>query len=236
MMKKIKKIIGVTGMAVLMAGVSQAAVIVDWESTAGLTGDTDVSTLGALEYAYNLGATDSFTVNTVAFDGTGGGGIADLNNDGNVMIDPIDNGADAGFSNLSGDFGSLLGSAQWLKAAGGTITLGNLTDGQEYQVQVFSSDTRSGRNNVLVLDGGTAGEFTSLGNGSVAAGGAGGTYVIGTFTADATGEASFFADYLGSGNANINAIQIRAIPEPATIGLVAAFGGGILFIRRRLMI
>ncbi|VGO14177.1 hypothetical protein PDESU_02736 [Pontiella desulfatans] len=29
---------------------------------------------------------------------------------------------------------------------------------------------------------------------------------------------------------------IQAIPEPATLGLIAAFGGGILFIRRRFMI
>jgi hypothetical protein len=31
-------------------------------------------------------------------------------------------------------------------------------------------------------------------------------------------------------------ITMTAIPEPATLGLVAAFGGGILFIRRRFMI
>lgn len=30
--------------------------------------------------------------------------------------------------------------------------------------------------------------------------------------------------------------DVQAIPEPATFGLLAAFGGGILFIRRRLMI
>ena len=30
--------------------------------------------------------------------------------------------------------------------------------------------------------------------------------------------------------------QVTAIPEPATLGLLGAFGGGILFIRRRFMI
>lgn len=37
------------------------------------------------------------------------------------------------------------------------------------------------------------------------------------------------------GKVGVNA-DITVIPEPATLGLVAAFGGGILFIRRRLMI
>lgn len=31
-------------------------------------------------------------------------------------------------------------------------------------------------------------------------------------------------------------VAVSAIPEPATLGLIAAFGGGILFIRRRFMI
>ena len=29
---------------------------------------------------------------------------------------------------------------------------------------------------------------------------------------------------------------LAAIPEPATLGMVALFGGGILFIRRKLMV
>jgi len=41
----------------------------------------------------------------------------------------------------------------------------------------------------------------------------------------------------GGGNIiNYNEIGVSAIPEPATLGMVAVFGGGILFIRRRFMI
>ncbi|MEI6892797.1 MAG: hypothetical protein V5783_11560 [Pontiella sp.] len=36
--------------------------------------------------------------------------------------------------------------------------------------------------------------------------------------------------YFGNGS-----LQVTVIPEPATLGLIATFGGGILFIRRRLM-
>lgn len=35
---------------------------------------------------------------------------------------------------------------------------------------------------------------------------------------------------------NITGIQIVAVPEPATLGLIVAFGGGLLFIRRNFKI
>ncbi|MDF7801246.1 PEP-CTERM sorting domain-containing protein [Pontiellaceae bacterium B1224] len=38
------------------------------------------------------------------------------------------------------------------------------------------------------------------------------------------------------GNIGISAITIAAVPEPATLGLITAIGGGLLFIRRRFMI
>ncbi len=38
----------------------------------------------------------------------------------------------------------------------------------------------------------------------------------------------------GTGWIDLSGIQIVAIPEPATLGMVAAFGGGLLFIRRKL--
>ncbi|MEI6892648.1 MAG: PEP-CTERM sorting domain-containing protein [Pontiella sp.] len=37
-------------------------------------------------------------------------------------------------------------------------------------------------------------------------------------------------------NVSLTAITLAAIPEPATLGLFAAFGGGILFIRRRFLL
>ena len=39
-----------------------------------------------------------------------------------------------------------------------------------------------------------------------------------------------------SGDLMIDNVTVTAIPEPATLGMVALFGGGILFIRRKLMI
>lgn len=38
-----------------------------------------------------------------------------------------------------------------------------------------------------------------------------------------------------NGNSRLEGFDIEVIPEPATLGMVAAFGGAILFIRRKLM-
>ena len=51
----------------------------------------------------------------------------------------------------------------------------------------------------------------------------------GTYTAAELNTATGTSIFSGTGS-------IQVIPEPATLGLVAAFGGGILFIRRRFMI
>ena len=74
------------------------------------------------------------------------------------------------------------------------------------------------------------------------------TVNISTAGGDYTTLASVVADF-GSvfkssalGDANLQAVEnsgvitVSVIPEPATLGLVAAFGGGILFMRRRFMI
>jgi hypothetical protein len=48
---------------------------------------------------------------------------------------------------------------------------------------------------------------------------------------------SFIQDSGGTGRTlDIDRVTLSSIPEPATLGLVAAFGGGILFVRRRLML
>ena len=44
------------------------------------------------------------------------------------------------------------------------------------------------------------------------------------------------SDYTDSDLASISQMSLEAIPEPATLGLVTAFGGAVLFIRRRLML
>ncbi|WP_168433489.1 PEP-CTERM sorting domain-containing protein [Pontiella sulfatireligans] len=44
------------------------------------------------------------------------------------------------------------------------------------------------------------------------------------------------AAWIAGSTVSINEMGLDVIPEPATLGLIVAFGGGILFIRRRFMI
>ncbi|MDF7809089.1 PEP-CTERM sorting domain-containing protein [Pontiellaceae bacterium B12219] len=55
-------------------------------------------------------------------------------------------------------------------------------------------------------------------------------------TSDGSGTATIdYVNVNGSWLA-LNGFDLQAVPEPATLGMVALFGGGILFIRRRFMI
>jgi hypothetical protein len=54
-----------------------------------------------------------------------------------------------------------------------------------------------------------------------------------------SGEIVLTGTMVATGNFNntrLNFMSLEAVPEPATLGLVAAFGGAVLFIRRRFMI
>ncbi len=55
-------------------------------------------------------------------------------------------------------------------------------------------------------------------------------------SATGAGELAFSWNATDPDNPILNAMVIEAIPEPATMGLVALFGGGLVLIRKRLMI
>lgn len=54
-------------------------------------------------------------------------------------------------------------------------------------------------------------------------------------TAVAANASDAFEIGMSAGTVRLQGLQFEAIPEPATLGMVAAFGGSILFIRRRLV-
>jgi hypothetical protein len=49
-------------------------------------------------------------------------------------------------------------------------------------------------------------------------------------------EIIMWREVLGSGQYRIRGFEFEVIPEPATLGMVAVFGGGLLLLRRRLML
>ncbi|MDF7809483.1 PEP-CTERM sorting domain-containing protein [Pontiellaceae bacterium B12219] len=213
-------------MAVLMAGVAQAAVI-NWGTVQDISGDADVSLNGTNQWAYSFGSAD-VTLNTQLFTGESAStGNADVITTYDKIHGTAFGAGVAPFTGLSSGYQTLLESAAY-SSFDVTVTMNDLLIGQDYEVQFWVNDSRGGKyaTRGLSVDGvGLAYNVTE------ATGGVG-QYVIGTFKADTETQSML----LDSSTNQLNAIQLRAIPEPATIGLIAAFGGGLLIIRRRFMI
>ena len=218
------------------------------------TPELEVSLEGDLVRAVACGtATGSVTVNTVAFEYALTTGV-DAYNNGNGY-DPHYKGWTSGVDTFYSDVESEWGIGQngpntynqWGACAdpaytvllgGGmqasdntvplTLTLGNLTPGQGYLVQLWCNDSRFGSPSLQTVDGGptmsTCEDPWVSGLGQ---------YLIGRFTADGTGSQTI--SILG-GSQLINGYQLReieaeaAVPEPAGLGLI---GVALLALRKR---
>ncbi|WPJ97891.1 PEP-CTERM sorting domain-containing protein [Coraliomargarita algicola] len=220
------------------------AAIITWLSPTNISGDSDVSTEGDFVFAasfYTL--TTSTTVNGVTF--SGGGNISDMADSSPYGTDLTYNFYDANdtaftsavepYSKLSADYQTLLQSAILGQNNGGalTLTLGDLTLSQEYQLQIWVNDPRGG---------GVASRYTTITDGPVLEysvtddSGSAGQYVIGTFTADATTQSITISGGTDSGSSSnqINALQLRAVPEPSSTALlIGAMSSALLLLRRR---
>lgn len=244
-----------TGCAVallaLLPDVRCGAANIVWDAPAPISSETDVSTTGALLYAFSFGGSgvSPTTVNGVTFgsfaapNGGRGGAAA-----GTVTLNLLDaadyfrttvtetGATTAPFSNLSAAYQGLLRSAVsdgW-NPSHMTLTLGGLTIGNRYELQFWSNESTSftnyvGNNTRTIL---TAGNAASLdGNGTDDIGGLG-QWVMGRFTADALSQA---IDITGGNPAGaspiLSAFQVRNVPEPASLSLLGL--GAILAASRR---
>ncbi|MCX6875759.1 MAG: Ig-like domain-containing protein [Verrucomicrobia bacterium] len=190
--------------------------------------EAEISLEGTLVRAVACGtATGSVTVNTVAFEYTLKTGV-DAYNSGNGY-DPHHkgwtSGVDTFYSNVASEWGigqngpttynpyGACPSAAYTTLLGGgmqagdntvplTLTLGNLTPGQSYLVQLWCNDSRFGSHSLQTVDGGPTMDrcvdewVSGLGQ-----------YLIGRFTAAGTSQT---ISILG-GSELINAYQLRAI-------------------------
>lgn len=128
------------------------------------------------------------------------------------------------------DYQTLLEHSTRNNAATSVITYAGLTEGQQYEIQLWTADDRA--DTALVLSDGE-GDATVDAPGAVTLlqgnteNSNAGQYAIGIFTADASGEQSFrlqryrnFSTAPGTtGNAIVNAIQLREISGSATVAL-----------------
>jgi hypothetical protein len=218
-----------------------------WGSPQTVSGDSDVSTNGSLVYALTFGGTaapSSATVNGVTFSPfTIPGGFPTTVTVGNVTLSESPGllfgsnsfgTASTPFSGLSTDYKTILGSGAYAdNPVSITVSLNGLTNGQDYEVQWWTNNSA----NITPQFGGgftnttaTAINSVTLDANTTNAVGGLGQYAIGTFTASGTTQAFLLSETSGGFNPLINALQVRAVPEPttsvfvllgATAGLVA---------------
>jgi hypothetical protein len=229
-----------------LAAQSAFAGAISWGTPQQIAGDSDVQT-GSVVYAYALGWGGSTTINGVMF-----AGFAPNSSSGNLAVDGMggavggasDNtfaSPDAPFASLSSAYQSMLGNS--LYDTGSTtmgITLGGLTIGQAYEVEVWVNDSRGSVGPYRWEDLTTTGGVNSA-NLDYDTGGEGGLgeYVIGTFTADATTQAFDAVGYynpadVGGAAPQIDGIELlNAAPEPASVALVGAGVLAVAFLKSR---
>ena len=232
--------------AILAVSQVQATAIVTWETPVNIVNDpTQVSTEGTTERAYFFGPGVDTAINTVVFKPFDVGSHANtsktvdnttlsaitantqLNFDDRsyVTANPY-NSMDANYKKLSsymayayGDWGS--GGTPWSISGAISLTLDNLTSGQQYLFQFWLSDPGSSgtdyRRGESLTNDGVSTSQPLYANSSTAEGGLG-QYVIGRFTANSTTETFTFNPQY-SINASASGFQLRAIPEPGTLNL-----------------
>ncbi|MDD5675261.1 MAG: hypothetical protein PHC61_13915, partial [Chitinivibrionales bacterium] len=196
------------------------AASITWGSATNISADADISTAGTAVYAYTWGSIQ--TVNTVTFAATTAtsGDVG-----GNLTLDSFGSrdyksnnhfGMGYGaFASLSTQYQEILWGAVFNSSTGTkTVTLKNLTSGNNYQVQVWVNNSYYDNSTMTVTAGNSVTLTKNVG------GGAGvGQYAIGTFTADATTQVlSFYGNSGSSGvGPQLNAISLRnqSGPPPA---------------------
>lgn len=227
-----KTFLPTTLIATLALSAANAASIL-FGSATNISGDLDVSTSGTFVMAHHF--TQAVTVNSVPFAAFPITNFTPTATVGAQSITSADNNlfsanwfgsTSAPFSNLSTDYKALLTSLVTnAYAMPITLTLGGLSIGQLYQVQLWSSQSTSGSGTVSLLAGNSVNLNINVGgqNGGL------GQFVTGTFTADATTQN--IGILMDTAAPSINAFQVRAIPELSSS--LALLASSILLIRRR---
>lgn len=198
---------------------SASAALVAWGAfNNDPSASTEVNTAGTFVEAVNLVPADALvagatvTVNGVTFTGS------NLFGNNYSFSSGVDTG-DADLNSLYANFGY----------NGGDITLSGLTIGRQYQIQAFYGDNRGCCNGRMMAVGTTL--PTAQATSAEAAND--GSWVIGTFTADATTQ-TFFTTFSGATTTEINAYSVRdvtPIPEPTSTAFIGL--SALAFILRR---
>ena len=183
---------------------------VAWGLWHEITGDTDVSTTGTAVKAYVFGsAAPAAPINGVTFTRFAAQSVDTLSGFTTPSSD-VFGSASAPYAGFTSDYKKILGSG----AYGGkcaSMTLNNLTPGQWYEVQVWANDSRASSGGRVERINGSA--FLNYNPGgpsdNLAYEGNTGHHMPGIFQAVS---ASQRLDFVADVSAQINGLQLRAIP------------------------
>jgi hypothetical protein len=230
---------------------------ITWTTSPGLV-DTEVSTVGTGVLAYhftsNVALPASVAVNGVDFiRSTGAAAPAGLSFNGSFDNPEDVNCYQVPLTAENAGLNAILDGQNW--GGANKVDITGLIVGQQYQVQYMLSDDRDAflnKRHYAVSDGNdpfgsrdVEYGFESTRGGGVPAGAPVGSVdakiFTGTFVADADTQGIYTWLYenfphdgtTANSGSQINAIQLRVIPEPATAALGAAFLGLALVRRRR---
>jgi len=195
---------------------------ISWGAPTTISGDSDVSTDGTLVGAFNMNGPTA-TVNGVTFASFMFTTNTPSASDGNFTFTESSHvlaatGLGSGsppFSNLSSSYQTLLSTALTTDDNNTlTLNISGLTIGQQYEFEFFLN-----------------GSNVSLDDNTTNAVGGVGQFVIGTFTAASSNELITFNGTDSTQAPTINAFELRAVPEPATMSIFI-FGSALLGISR----
>ncbi len=185
---------------------------VAWERWQETTGDSDVSTVGTAVKAYVFGnVSPAAPINGVTFTRFATQAtdtLAGMTNTSSAF-----GSASAPYANLSADYKTLIGHASYSATKHGSLMLNGLTPGQWYVAQVWVNDSRASSGGRWTRINGSTFLSSNPGGPSdnLAYEGGLGHHMLGTFRASA---ASQRLDFGASASAQINGLQLRAIPAP----------------------
>lgn len=222
----------------LWGAVATHAAVITWNAPVQITSESDVITDGVLFQASNFGnsSVTNQTINGVTFEAAIRTGTT-TETWGNVTLSPTV-AASANFlgsaTTGSAAYNAMLAQTLWNVGQPSVFTINGLTDGQNYMLQYWVNDSRSigslGSRSVTFQDD-SGGMTSDAVLEHVGPTGNLGQYIVGTFTADGTSQVVNLVQS-GSTEGVLNAFQIRNIPEPASLGLLA-IGGLLVGSRRR---
>jgi hypothetical protein len=247
-MKGINGKLFIVGIALLLCVASPPLVragaegsVITWGTPTTISGDTDVRNDGSLVAAFNMNG-NAVTVNGVPFASwtfpfmastTTMGNFTITESPGHLLAYSNLGSASSPFSGLTSNYQTLLSSAVSSDDNNAiSLTITGLTLGQHYEFQWWVNASQYNGTGSGFRTTASAPLSVSLDdNTSNAIGGVGQT-VVGTFTAGDTSEIITFTGTDSTQAPTINAFQLRAVPEPSSLGLFV-IGVALACIARR---